>query len=308
MVLVSVAAFALTSARTDAGGSTLIADDPGWPHWKACEDDEARIHSEKGLCRLGSDSADPEFIFWGDSHAIALASAVNLSARRNDVAGVIATRTACPPLLGIERPGRTSCDEFNRTISRYIQERPSIHSVVLTARWALSTKGTRYKEEDGRSVTLVDTLVDGSDRNNVELFEAGLRRTLEYLVDSELDVTLVGPIPEVGFDVPSSNYIARLTGRDINEEIAPTAEEFNERTREVSEVFMRIREDFPISIVSPASLLCNGDRCDVVRNSTPVYRDNNHLSIFGAQFVSPVFDDTFAAIANRRAPQDPGRR
>ncbi|MBT8078916.1 MAG: acyltransferase [Gammaproteobacteria bacterium] len=303
LVAVSGIGLGLAAAKTEPGvadGNTALANDPGWPHWKECEDDEERMFSEAGLCRLGFASGQAGFLFWGDSHVIALASAVNLSARRHGVSGVLATRTACPPLLGIERPGRSSCNAFNGAVLRYLDDHPDIRTVLLAARWPLSTKGTRYKNEDGRAVSLVDLHRPGAGKvDNVTAFETGLYRTISELSDRGLSIVLVGPVPEVGFDVPSSNYVARLTGRDTNERVAPAVDEYRQRTREVTSAFAEIGRQFALRVVAPSDILCGNIRCDVVLNGTPLYRDDNHLSVFGARHVSQVFDPAFAEMANK---------
>jgi peptidoglycan/LPS O-acetylase OafA/YrhL len=63
--------------------------------------------------------------------------------------GLHAIRTACPPLLSIDRAGETSGLEFNQAILAYVSGRPEIETVILAARWAFSTNGTRYKNESG---------------------------------------------------------------------------------------------------------------------------------------------------------------
>ena len=45
---------------------------------------------------LGLEGVEPSFMLWGDSHALALASAVNLTAADAAEGGLIAVRTGCP--------------------------------------------------------------------------------------------------------------------------------------------------------------------------------------------------------------------
>ena len=86
------------------------------------------------LCSIGREDVPPTFLFWGDSHALSMASAVHLSAQRQDAAGLLAIRTACPPLLSIDRTGETSCHEFNQSILAYVSGHPEIETVILAAR------------------------------------------------------------------------------------------------------------------------------------------------------------------------------
>jgi hypothetical protein len=277
--------------------SDIMAADPGWQHWKDCEEAGERETAVPELCSIGREDVPPTFLFWGDSHALSMASAVHVSAQRQDAAGLLAIRTACPPLLSIDRTGETSCREFNQSILEYVSGHPEIETVILAARWAFSTNGTRYKNESGRSVTLIEvdsaTSAKPDNRDNVALFELGLRRTIKALEEQGKNIVLVTQVPEVGHDVPSASYMAKLTGRDVNAMIAPSVEEYRERTASVSSVFDALRSERPVTIVDPSQLLCGDRDCRVVIDATPLYRDDNHLSLRGCVLVSTLSDGVF---------------
>ncbi|MDA1064441.1 MAG: acyltransferase family protein [Proteobacteria bacterium] len=235
---------------------TLTGDDAEWKHWEECKErlvDPADLDS---LCSIGADNGEPRFLFWGDSHARTLAPGVNASAIRHGAAGVFATNTACPPLWNIDRPGRTDCHEFNVAVLDYVSRHAAIDTVVIAACWTLSVRGTRYKDEDGDLVEVVDiTAPAGDPRTSRELFEAGLRGTVSALRDLGKRVVIVGPVPEIGYSVPATNHIAKITGRDVNEMIAPSIEEFRERNSEILEVIKRLEDEGAVEVVRPAGII-----------------------------------------------------
>ncbi|MDH3428430.1 MAG: acyltransferase [Gammaproteobacteria bacterium] len=281
--------------------SEIIAADPGWQHWKNCEEAGEKDIPVPELCAIGAEQVPPSFMFWGDSHALAMASAINLSAQRNGVAGLLAVRTACPPLLSVDRRGETSCHEFNQSILAYLAARPDIETVILAARWAFSTSGTRYKNEPGDSVTLADLGVDASaSTGNAAVFERGLRRTVTALSERGKNVVLVTQVPEVGHDVPSASYAARLTGRDVNAMIAPTTGEYRERNAEATRVFDALRTQSTVTVIDPSQLLCDEQHCRIVVDATPLYRDDHHLSLRGCVLISHLFDELLAHSAQSR--------
>ncbi|MCH7822367.1 MAG: acyltransferase [Proteobacteria bacterium] len=279
--------------------ANVVGGDTEWERWKACKEIMEEPDIDKSLCIIGKSGGEPSFILWGDSHAQSLASAVNLSAARNGVTGVIATRNRCPPLQEIVRPGRLDCHEFNSTILDYISQHGEIDTVILAARWTLSVKGTRYKNEDGSLVELLDIRDSLSTRSSGrELLDAGLRRTIRSLKDLGQRVVVVGPIPEIGYRVPSANHIALITGRDVNAMIAPRLDEYLDRNEEVLEIITQIQKDAAIEVVRPASILCNESFCRVaLENGVALYRDDHHLSTFGSKHVSIIFDPLFS-VAN----------
>ena len=276
-------------AQSSAANAAVIAD-PGWQHWKNCEElGEERNHDPE-ICRIGADAGDPEFLLWGDSHAMSLASGVHLAARDRGTAGLLAIRTACPPLLGIDRPNRDSCAEFNDAVTERIAAAPGIETVVLAARWTLAADGSRYKNEEGNDVRLQDVRNDvDTPESNVELFERGLERTLIRLRDLNRSTVVIGPVPEIGFDVPAAVFSARLRGEDVNAMIAPSVVEFEQRTRSAKRVLQRLRDRYGFEYLQPSRRLCDESRCRVVIDGVSLYRDDNHLSLRGNMLLADLF-------------------
>ena len=234
--------------------------------------------------------------FWGDSHARALATGLELSARNSSKSGEIAVRNGCPPLLGVVRLGeeKKGCGEFNEKVMRYISESKNIDMVILSARWTISALGTRYKNESGERVRLVDLNTgDLLSSSNVEIFEIALKRTVQLLLDEGKRVVLVNTVPEIGYNVPSVNIVAMLTGRNISLVVGPSASELKARAYPVDMVFSDYLNDERISIVNPAEYLCSKEMCSVAVDNIPLYRDDDHLSTYGSRYVSSVFDFLF---------------
>jgi hypothetical protein len=284
----------LPSRYADRIADNLVTEDPEWERWISCEKVVKRIRQEQALCEIGDSSDNASFMLWGDSHAMALASGIHLSAKKHGAHGLIATESACPPLLGIERPGRKSCHVFNQTVLESIAKTPDIITVILVARWALSTKGTRYRDEIGPPVQLVDVeTTGGGQSSNVDLFGIGLARTIDALISLGKKVVLIGPVPEIGIDVPTSHFIAAASGRNLDAIISPTVEEYYARTSEVFSEFSKYVNNDDIRIVNPASLLCADGFCSVVAGNAVLYRDDDHLSTFGSRLIHPAYDVIF---------------
>jgi len=267
--------------------------DMEWRRWRSCENVEERISENKSLCVIGEASGEPTFILWGDSHARALISAVNASAQRVGNTGYVASKPGCPPLLGIERAGRTECFDFNETMQSYIKQNPTIDTVVLAAHWAGVAEGTRYNEEDGESTKLLDLLADQDQpqQSRPELLYTGLSRTIQSLLVIGKKIIIVGPVPEVGHDVPSVNHVALITNRDVNAMIAPTIGEFEARNEKVFTILARIEKEFGLPVLMPSNVLCDEELCIVaLEDGRALYHDDDHLSTVGARYISEIFD------------------
>jgi peptidoglycan/LPS O-acetylase OafA/YrhL len=288
-----------------AGGA-----DPAWRHWGRCEVAFDGRGSLRDLCDLGRANGVPSFVLWGDSHARALASGVSRSAAAHGLTGKFIARRACPPLLGIERRSRTSCNAFNQAMLRMLARAPSVRTVVLAARWALDTEGARYAHESGDAVRLVDLAAAGDEaRPNAAFVELGLSRTIEQLHRLGKRIVVVRTIPEVGYDVPSANFVAQVTGRDTGELVSPRFADYRYRTRHVDAIFARLAQRLPpVAFVDPSRYLCAA-RCMVVRSGHPLYRDDDHLSTLGSNLLAPAFDGVFAdlSLALARSQATAGR-
>jgi hypothetical protein len=123
------------------------------------------------------------------------------------------------------------------------------------------------------------------------MMQTGLERTIQALHQIGRKIIIVGPVPEVGQNVPSVNHIARITNRDVNDMIAPTAAEFEIRNARSSAILSMIEERLGVTVVWPADILCDERRCIVaLEDGTSLYHDDDHLSTAGARYVSEIVD------------------
>ena len=181
---------------------------------------------------------------------------------------------------------------MNDAIVASLVSLPAIRTVILSGRWALWAEGSRYKREAGKPVSLAApprVLMD----NHVAV-AAGLERVVSDLVAGGKQVWLVGPIPEIGYNVPHALYLDALhisSGFDIR----PTLEEFNNRQSFVLALFAAIVKKYPVQVVWPHQGLCDARLCQVQWEGRPLYTDDQHLTQGAARSISAIFDQIFAA-------------
>lgn len=243
------------------------------------------------LCdvRLGDKSSGtaPTFILWGDSHGDALSPAVSAAASRAHLAGINATLASCPPLLGVDLPFAPDCARFNALVLATIQKQ-HIRNVILVARWALYAEGSRYGIfESGMTVLFAQTVAEQH-----AAFAAGLRRTLDALARTGVKTTVVGPIPESRYDVPSTLARAAIFHVDVHPE--PAVADFRARQAFVLPLLEELRKAYGFALVQPAEVLCGPESCAIVRDAKPLYYDNHHLSMTGAALIEPLFAPVLA--------------
>ena len=276
------------------------------PDRQACYVSSPSRIASKALCVMGDATAAPSFVLWGDSHGEALRAGLASAASAAGHAGWFAGEQGCAPLIGVTRPERPACREISEASMRMIVETPAIADVVIAARWAFWSEGVRYAHESGMPpATLVleeGPFEPGAD--NHATLAAGLERTVSTLLAAGKRVWLVGPVPEVGYDVPRYFYLRSLGfARDL--EIAPTLAEFDHRQGFVLALMSDLERRYPIGTIWPHERLCGDAGCAIARDGHVLYSDGDHLSVFGAQSIaglfSPIFDGDLAHID---APDD----
>ncbi|HEY7568792.1 MAG TPA: acyltransferase family protein [Gemmatimonadaceae bacterium] len=251
------------------------------------------------ICRVGDPNVAPTFLLWGDSHGNAIAPVVEQVAQTNHIAGIIATKASCPPLLGVRRfEGRkVDCRAFGDSVVAVIQ-RQRISTVLLHARWAPWVELQRYKEERRQPPQITPS----SDRDqNVLEFERALRATLAALQRLQVAIVIVASVPEVGINVPDVMARAAQSGREIS--VAPRYAEFNERQARTFDLLRRAAKDYSATIVYPHEILCTPKSCAIENRQRPLYMDDDHLNVFGAMKLAPMFQRVLGGVtAPHHAP------
>lgn len=241
------------------------------------------------VCRIGRLDGSPTFLVWGDSHAAALSPAVAVAAERLGYSGLSAARPGCPPLLrysisygdDVDDP---ECLQHNEVILEFLQTQ-KINDIILIGRWTLIAEGSDYVQGGGESSFRVRSLEETH-----RAFAESLGGIVNVLRAAGKRVIVVGPVPEIGLNVPAA--LARRRLRGLPEDIGPARAEFEARNKTVLDYLASM--DSAVERVYPHLILCTAARCAVAREGKPLYFDGNHLDRFGAETISEIFEPILA--------------
>ncbi|MEM9571955.1 MAG: acyltransferase family protein [Pseudomonadota bacterium] len=236
-------------------------------------------------CAIGLPADNPEkvdFVFWGDSHADAIAPAVSLSAENNAVSGVFIAHSACPPIFFVERqPANESCQVFLDDVRVFLESNSSIPLIVMHARWPLSVEGTRYAVDGETAVHLrwsgeVATLPD--ERDNAAIVEAGLRASLLRLARNNRSIVLLGPTPEINYNPTLASARAKMLGFSVVP--AFNFELHQKRIAKTDEILQRVADEIEgVEYLPIADLICSQEICQIANDDgIPFFIDDDHLS------------------------------
>jgi peptidoglycan/LPS O-acetylase OafA/YrhL len=242
-------------------------------------------------CKIGTNSNEkPSFIVWGDSHASAMAEAVHMAALRTGRSGLLYAHSSCPPALDVERYEsiEQGCREFNNDTKTWLEKNPNIRTVFLVARWAISAVGTRYGEESGQPVVLSP---DGP-QGNAKVLRTGLERTLRFLNERGIHAIFVTQVPEVGWNVPSVLARDRLFGHAPTKR-GPTLAAYRNRQHEASAIVTALASQYRFSIFDVTPIICPAEICLVEKNGHSLYKDDDHISLYGAALLADALAAAF---------------
>lgn len=236
--------------------------------------------TETNWCRLGKPNVEPKVFLWGDSHLLSWAPALNEALEEKGVNAIFATRSACPPLLGVRSTTRPMCEPQNNIIKKYLIQNPNIDTVVLAGFWSF------YFNTEGE---LTSTAPMDHDEKRTAA-QVALLSTIEWLKGNQKKVILIGPVPVFDRSVPLALAL------ELVREKSYLHSSVEEQRRLHSKFFDVVPRDLSVDefvFLDPIEWLCEKD-CKTFEAGEPIYRDSHHLSMFGAMQLKHRLSNEFS--------------
>ncbi len=258
------------------------------PRTKDCLVNPEHPAGPEGACGFGP---GPERIaLWGDSHADAMAPALGRLAASFGKHLTQFTYQSCPPVAGLARlygEAGNVCTQYNDNVLRYIVGSKTIDTVVLLARWTVYLDGFTRDLGPAERSRSDSVLLSRSERE--AMLSTRLQSTVQRLLAAGKKVLLTYPIPETGYFIPST--LARVVmGGGSPASFARPAGNFAERNAFVLRTFDALPAHTRLVRVYPHRSLCDARRCRVYQDGAPLYHDDDHLSLPGAELVARLFE------------------
>lgn len=253
--------------------------------------------SRTAPCFIG-DAARANGILWGDSHGDALTGAVRQLAADSGTGFYYAVDASCPPVLGIGTD--RACITMNDRKFAFLKAHPEITHVIIAARWSVYIKGRAVDFGPAESNEQLPSLVTREGRwlprfgREVEqAFGTAIARTISALKATGKQIVVVYPIPETGYNIPTTLARIITKGGDPATFTRPVAY-YDQRHRVMIDVLDALPYGNNLHRVQPRALLCPAGNCSVYANGVPLYYDDDHLSLEGARRLAPSIARAFA--------------
>lgn len=244
----------------------------------------------------GDRTVPPRTALWGDSHANALAYTLHERALAAKQSFRFYGRSGTVPLPDtppFPDRARREGQAYTGAVLKELLKDDQIRTVILAARWAFYVEGTTAAYGPAES---------GPNRSGGMLaaddprtaFANALRALIAKLQQSGKTVVLVYPIPEPARRVPQFLAEEVLNDRDPAAARIPAAGVFFERQQFVLET-MAAQPDSPQLIrIKPHERLIRDGALVLMNGQSVLYRDADHLTLEGVQFILPLFEPVFA--------------
>ncbi len=205
-------------------------------------------------------------LLWGDSHARVVSPALETLCARLGVQGYRASRSATAPLLAY---GDEEFRRYNEAVFQWIEtHRPTL--VVLVSRWE---RVLRTAED-----------------------QASLCRTVDAIEALGVKVAVMRQVASQQRDIPKTLALASLLGDEV-EEVGVAVEDHEKFTDRSNDYIDEIAAGTPgLLVLDPIPYLSEDGRCLAERDGRPLYYDYQHLTRFGAGFLTPMFEPVLRSI------------
>ena len=230
----------------------------------------------------------PTFVLWGDSQAEAIIPAFVTLSKKYGTNGYLAVKAGCPPILDIHHEKndnkRPYCRDFNAAHFRFIREQ-KIKDVFFVANWS---SWVRNKELSFENPEWYETYRERYDN----ILMAGVQRTVDALQADGVRVHFVINQPSMRFDPPRALAVGVMTGLGHENLYFLKQEYLSLRIKDLDN-FIAQNEGKDFIVYDMAPILCPADKCLPQHDGHSFYFDKGHLSAYGANYVSSIFEDFF---------------
>jgi peptidoglycan/LPS O-acetylase OafA/YrhL len=233
-----------------------------------------------------SDAAAPKVVVLGDSHADH--SFPGIADAFADRGVLFFGVPSCPPLIGIisyDYGDKYACTRMNERVSAYLAEQKSIELVILTFAMPFyyTDKGMAYQHLGPNEPMLwnVESVEPFADR--FAAVSRSLKTTVEYYLKAGKQVVLMLDAPELPF-MPSHCIDRGDYLRPQNCTISKVV--YLQRQQSIRAfIQMELAGKKNFFLYDPAAIFCDDKECRIRTGERFLYRDSNHLSVYGSRKV-----------------------
>jgi peptidoglycan/LPS O-acetylase OafA/YrhL len=263
----------------------------GWPRGAgiACADSFAKSAPSLRYCER-SRADDPKFAIFGDSHADHLFHGVAKVDSANS--WLLIGHNSTPPLLDVQiniRGYPQDNQARSRKVVRYLAADRTIKTILIAFYGNTYLSDTPFSVDQQLPENSHGRLTMSSSRwpttDKTELIYLGLNATVHALRAAGKEVVLVMDVPELPF-LPQ-DCIGRPGAVLFQRSCELPRQVVELREAEFRQLLARVASNNPgVVVYDPTSLMCDPAFCRFESTDALLYRDSNHLTMTGSEYVA----------------------
>jgi peptidoglycan/LPS O-acetylase OafA/YrhL len=243
--------------------------------------------SGSAFCLL-SDPKEAEIALVGDSHAHMYYQELSRVLDKKTVLNF--SYPSCLPFAS-EQHLTDECNVKQKAAIDFLVKHHSIKTVYLSGYFSyLSAGGFKYGNIDGlREARELDN-------EQEQTFVANGINFIQKLKDAGKDIILIKDVPDIIFRPTKcvhfeSDFLSYIRSRGKLDQSSPNEcvidkANYEIRNRPYENALTKILNKFSIvRIFDPRKILCDNNRCYIIKNGIPLYWDSDHLTIEGSKII-----------------------
>jgi peptidoglycan/LPS O-acetylase OafA/YrhL len=234
----------------------------------------------------GSIQKTPQYAIWGDSHADAIVMKVDDIFRKHDKSFKLIAMGGTPPILNYHKQDKKN--KFSQAAYNSIIEDKKIKEVIIFCRWSVYIYGKESNLGPAENYSTHNYL--SQDTSSIEeqeaLFKDRLNKTVLSLIEKGKKVTLLGPVPSVGYKVPELCFYCKQRDLPITH-FFTEALYYDQRNSFVISVLKNLSKNKDITYIPIDDIYRRGEKMRIVdKTGMPLYYDDDHPNSIAAQLIS----------------------
>jgi len=230
------------------------------------------------FCRLSILGNRPHIALIGDSHAASLFSGLSKVLAKDNEGLLMLGGRLFIDVATYPDGSESEVNVYKGGIfaTNFIANEKTIDTVIMVSR------GPFYIN-DGWNFYLVN---DRKVTNKLEVFERGMRNTLDLMIAKHKKIIFVIDNPELDGDPNKCQDYSRL-GAKNNFDCSISRSSYDSRHNEYRKLVFNVLKDYPsIVIFDQSAYLCDEVKCTFKSGSSVLYGDNDHLSVAGSEYMA----------------------
>lgn len=228
---------------------------------------------------IGDTEAKDAFLVWGDSHTMAAAAGLDLSAKDHNVKGYVVGFHSCFPFVADMKMMSAECNAINREVLDFLQRHKEIKTIVLLARWDAYFDRMEKRVKEGKE-------------NHEYPFEYYLGTLFEHFARQDRRVVFVAEVPPA----PAQSirlYLIRQMRYDRNFALYTSLDKYLAEQEGVRSALDTLAKDYAFTRIEPYETICKDGLCPLMGNGQSYYKDDDHISNYGAEHFHKMFEPIF---------------